>query len=128
MPAVLRRVLLLALATAVTVAGVAFAAPSRMKLHPKTIYHGDVLKITGTPGGGCEHHDTVTLYSKAFPGGGAEFAGVPAVHAEVRSDGHYAKHVRIPTSKHGDYKVGGRCNGGNFASRTLHVTTMPVGE
>jgi hypothetical protein len=128
MPAVLRRIVTLALAATLAVAGVALAAPSKMKLTPKTIYHGDVLKISGTPGGGCDHGDTVIIYSKAFPGGGDEFAGVPAVHAKVVSDGHYAKHVRIPTSKHGDYSVGGRCDGGNFAHRTLHVTSVPAGE
>jgi hypothetical protein len=121
MPAVLRRTVLLALVAALVLAGVALAAPSKMKLTPKTIHAGDVLKVSGTPGGGCEHGDTVIIYSKAFPGGGEDFAGVPAVHAKVVSDGHYAKHVRIPMSKHGDYGVGGRCNGGNFAHRTLHV-------
>ena len=124
----IRRALVLAVVAALALAAVALAAPSKMKLQPKTIYHGDVLKVSGTPGGGCEHGDTVILYSKAFPGGGEEFAGVPAVHAKVVSDGHYAKHVRIPMSKHGDYRVGGRCNGGNFAHRTLHVVTQPVGE
>ena len=128
MPAVLRRALAISLTAVLALAGVALAAPSKMKLFPKTIYHGDVLKISGTPGGGCNHGDTVILYSKAFPAGGEDFAGVPAVHAKVVSDGHYAKHVRIPTSKHGDYNVGGRCNGGNFAHRTLHVTTQPAGE
>ena len=121
MPAVLRRTVLLALVAALVLAGVALAAPSKMKLTPKTIHAGDVLKVSGTPGGGCEHGDTVIIYSKAFPGGGEDFAGVPAVHAKVVSDGHYAKHVRIPMSKRGDYGVGGRCNGGNFAHRTLHV-------
>ena len=125
----LRRIITLGLVATLAVAGVALAAPSKMKLTPKTIYHGDVLKISGTPGGGCSHGDTVTIYSKAFPGGGDEFAGVPAVHAKVVSDGHYAKHVRIPMSKHArDYSVGGRCNGGNFAHRTLHVVSQPVGE
>jgi hypothetical protein len=129
MPAVLRRVPILAVVAALAVAGVAVAAPPRMKLTPKTIYHGDVLKVSGTPGGGCDHGDTVILYSKAFPGGGEEFAGVPAVHAKVVSDGHYAKHVRIPMSRPaGDYRVAGRCNGGNFAHRTLHVVSQPVGE
>ncbi|MEA2353734.1 MAG: hypothetical protein QOH38_676 [Thermoleophilaceae bacterium] len=121
MPAMARRILVLALAATLAVAGIAIAAPPRLKLNPKTIHAGDVLKVTGTPGGGCEHGDTVTIYSKAFPGGGDEFAGVPAIHGEIRSDGHFAKHVRIPMSKHGDYSVGGRCNGGNFAHRTLHV-------
>jgi hypothetical protein len=121
----MRRAVILVLAGALALpAGVAVAGPPHkppFKLDPKTIHAGNVLKVSGKPGGGCGQGDRVTLYSNAFPPG-REFAGVNAVYVKVRSSGKFTKHVRIPSSvPTGDYSVGARCNGGNLGSRTLHV-------
>ena len=54
------------------------------------------------------------VISHAFPRT-HEFAGVPAVLARVRGDGHFRATTRIPRHKRsGRYGVTARCGGGNL--------------
>jgi hypothetical protein len=94
-------------------------APS-LTMTPPVVRPGDVLSLEGSADG-CPAGDTVSLLSKAFPPG-HEFAGVPAVDAQVESDGSFMATTTIPASTApGRYEVTGRCGGGNLGFLE-HVT------
>jgi hypothetical protein len=87
-------------------------APS-LTMTPPVVRAGDVLSLEGAADG-CPAGDTVSLLSKAFPPG-HDFAGVPAVDAQVGSDGSFSVTTTIPASTApGRYEVTGRCGGGNL--------------
>jgi len=109
------RWIVLALAAALLGAGVA-AAAARPEIHvkPDRAYRGEVVRVYGNVAGGCPPGDQVTLISEAFSRA-HEFAGVPAIFAESRSNGSFSKQTRIPrTRSPGRYSIRGRCGGGNL--------------
>ena len=87
-------------------------APS-LTMTPPVVRPGDVLSLEGSADG-CAAGDTVSLVSEAFPPG-HEFAGVPAIEAELGSDGSFSATTTIPeATAPGRYEVTGRCGGGNL--------------
>jgi hypothetical protein len=91
---------------------------------PNPVHAGKRVRVFGNVGGpaGCQPGDQVTLLSFAFSGA-HEFAGVPAVFAKVKANGHYSKRTRIPKGKAPKkYAISARCGGGNFGvTRKLKV-------
>jgi hypothetical protein len=87
-----------------------------------SVHAGQKVRVFGRTGGGCDPSGNVTLLSKAFPHT-HEFAGVPAVFAAQKPNGHYSIRVRIPASRApGRYTITGRCGGGNLGvTRKLKV-------
>jgi hypothetical protein len=88
---------------------------------PNPVHAGSQVRLHGRVPG-CPAGDQVTLISRAFSHR-HEFAGVSAVFATVRSDGHFSVRTRIPrTRKPARYSITGRCGGGNLGfSRHLRV-------
>ena len=109
-----------AVAAAGLLPAAAVAAPT---LHnkPKRVHAGERMRVFGNADD-CPAGDRVTLISHAFPKR-HEFAGVPAVFATVKGNGHYSKRTRIPAGRTPKkYKITARCGGGTFGVvRTLRV-------
>jgi len=109
----LRLLLALLLATIAAGATAAQAAAPRIALSPGTVHRGDAVRVHGTIGG-CAVGDQVALISRAF-GHQHEFAGIPAVYAQVKHGGVYSISTSVPKRlKPGRYSVSGRCGGGNL--------------
>jgi hypothetical protein len=89
---------------------------------PSTVRPGGKVVVSGVAGG-CPAGDSVTLLSHAFSPA-HEFAGVPAVYAQVGSAGRFSTTTTIPgTVAAGRYGVTARCGGGNLGvSATITVT------
>ena len=101
---------------------VRFAVGPSIRTRPRRVRAGRSVRVFGLAGG-CPRGDTVTLLSRAFPAG-HEFAGVPAVSAQVNARDGYSVRVRIPASRApGRYSIGARCGGGNFGV-TGHLTVL----
>jgi hypothetical protein len=80
---------------------------------PNPVHAGKKVRVFGDAGD-CPAGDQVTLLSRAFSHK-HEFAGVPAVFAKVRSNGHYSKRARIPAARTPKkYNITARCGGGTF--------------
>lgn len=87
---------------------------------PSTVRRGGTVLVRGLAQG-CTSGDQVTLISRAFPPA-HEFAGVPAVFAQVGAAGRFSATTRIPSTRRpGTYSVTGRCGGGNLGV-SAHVT------
>jgi hypothetical protein len=101
----------------------AVAAAHFIKVEPKAVEPGHVVRVYGSVGGGCAVGDSATLISSAFKGATKEeFAGVPAVNAKVHKNFRFSVKVRLSKGlKPGKYEIGGRCGGGNFGSAKLRV-------
>jgi hypothetical protein len=98
---------------AALVAAPAAAAAGSLTIRPPSVQRGHVVALKGSADG-CPVGDTVTLLSKAFVHT-HDFAGLPAVYAQVRRGGAFATSTRIPATKApGRYTVTGRCGGGNL--------------
>jgi hypothetical protein len=86
---------------------------------PRSVSAGQAVRVGGLAGG-CPTGDRVTLLSRAFPHTN-DFAGLPAVFANVRPDDTYATFVTIPASTTARrYAITARCGGGNFGV-TAHL-------
>jgi hypothetical protein len=93
--------------------GEALAAAATIHASPNPVHAGNKVRVFGNAGG-CPVGDRVTLLSRAFSHK-HEFAGVPAVFATVKANGHYSKRSRIPASRvPKTYKITARCGGGTF--------------
>jgi hypothetical protein len=110
----------LAAALALALSAATLAAGTSLHVHPHKVEAGHRVHIRGSADG-CPVGDHVALLSKAFSHR-HEFAGVPAVFTRVKSDGRFARHVRIPDRRDGRYSITGRCGGGNLGvTRHLRV-------
>jgi hypothetical protein len=100
---------------------VRFAVGPSIEVRPKRVRAGRVVRVFGLAGG-CPKGEEVALLSHAFPDA-EEFAGVPAVFAEVDAHDGYSVRVRIPAGRTpARYSIGARCGGGSFGvERTLTV-------
>jgi hypothetical protein len=88
-------------------------AAATIHASPNPVHAGQKVRVFGNAGG-CPIGDRVTLLSRAFSHK-HEFAGVPAVFATVRTNGHYSKRTRIPAGRTPKkYKITARCGGGTF--------------
>jgi hypothetical protein len=88
-------------------------AAATIHASPNPVHAGTKVRVFGNAGG-CPAGDRVTLLSRAFSHR-HEFAGVPAVFATVKANGHYSKRTRIPASRAPKkYKITARCGGGTF--------------
>jgi hypothetical protein len=98
------------------------AASPAIHVSPHTVKAGQRVVVSGNASG-CPSGDAVTLLSKAFSHR-HDFAGVPAVYARVKSNGHFGHSVKIPaTTPAGSYTITGRCGGGNLGvTARLRVT------
>jgi hypothetical protein len=94
---------------ALVLAGTVAAATPRLSVHPASIARGGTVIVSGT---GCRAGDLVYLISPPFVG----HAFVPhSVATRARSNGSFARSVRIRTSIHaGRYLITARCGGGNL--------------
>jgi hypothetical protein len=88
---------------------------------PASVRRGGTVVVHGVAGG-CTSGDAVTILSRAFSTA-HEFAGVPAVYAQVGSAGRFSVKTRIPATRApGRYGITARCGGGNLGVRaTLMV-------
>lgn len=121
--------LITALVVLASLAPAALAAGQHyLKVAPRTVKAGKIVRVYGSVAGGCARGDEATLYSLAFKGATRdEFAGVPAVFATVHRNQKFSIRVKLSrTIKPGSYQVGGRCGGGSFGSATLKVTRAPA--
>ena len=99
--------------------GVALAAGPTIKVDPTSVQRGYVVRVFGVVPG-CSVGNQVTLLSRAFSHR-HEFAGVPAISAEVGTNHKSSKRTRIPAGRRpGRYAITGRCGGGNLGV-TAHV-------
>jgi hypothetical protein len=112
---------ILAAAALALLPGEALAASATIHASPNPVHAGTKVRVFGNAGG-CYPGDQVTLLSRAFSHT-HEFAGVPAVFATVKGNGHYSKRTRIPAGRTPKkYKITARCGGGTFGVvRTLRV-------
>jgi hypothetical protein len=102
-----------ALVAVVLLVAPALAAGPTIKVDPKRVPRGEVVRVFGAVPG-CARGNQVTLISRAFSRA-HEFAGVPAVFARVRRGHRYSVRTRIPRRRHpGRYGISGRCGGGNL--------------
>jgi hypothetical protein len=100
----------------------ASAAAPTIKVQPKRVHAGDVVRVSGNAGG-CATGNRVTLISRAFSRAHT-FAGVPAAITKVKPNGRYRVLVRIPGGRQPKrYAVTGRCGGGNFGV-TSHLRVL----
>lgn len=107
------------LVTLLASTGVVLAAGPTIKVDPTSVQRGYVVRVFGTVPG-CAIGDQVTLLSRAFSHR-HEFAGVPAIFAEVGSGHKYSKRTRIPAGRRpARYAITGRCGGGSLGV-TAHV-------
>ena len=91
--------------------GVVLAAGPTIRVDPTTVQRGYVVRVFGVVPG-CEVGNQVRLLSRAFSHR-HEFAGVPAISAEVGTTHRYSKRTRIPAGRApGRYAITGRCGGG----------------
>jgi hypothetical protein len=99
--------------------GVVLAAGPTIKVDPTSVQRGYVVRVFGVVPG-CAIGNRVTLLSRAFSHR-HEFAGVPAISAEVGTGHTYSKRTRIPAGRRPDrYAIRGRCGGGNLGV-TAHL-------
>jgi hypothetical protein len=93
-----------------------------IRVTPARVRAGGRVRVFGSAGG-CPPGDAVTLISNAFPHT-QDFAGLPAVFAEVHANDRYSVHVTIPAARApARYTITARCGGGNFGIvRALTVT------
>ena len=99
--------------------GVVLAAGPTIRVDPTTVQRGYVVRVFGVVPG-CAIGNQVTLLSRAFSHR-HEFAGVPAIFAEVGTGHKYSKRTRIPAGRRPDrYRITGRCGGGNLGV-TAHL-------
>jgi len=110
----MRRVLLIAaIVTLVAATGVALAAEPTIKVSPTTVLQGYEVRVFGVVPD-CPVGNRVTLLSRAFSHR-HEFAGVPAIFAEVKAGHKYSKRTLIPARRQpGRYGITGRCGGGSL--------------
>jgi hypothetical protein len=119
----MRRVLVIGLViTLLASTGVALAAGPTIKVSPTTVLQGYEVRVFGVVPG-CAVGNRVTLLSRAFSHR-HEFAGVPAIFAEVKAGHKYSKRTLIPARRRpGRYAITGRCGGGNLGV-TAHLRVI----
>lgn len=103
--------------------GVRVSADPTIRVQPTKVRAGKLVSVYGYARGCPVGDDELTLISRAFSAR-QEFAGEPAIYADVRNEeGFFRKATRIPTKKRpGKYTITGRCGGGNIGVRaTLRV-------
>jgi hypothetical protein len=101
------------IAALLATAGVVLAAGPTINVDPHRVHRGEVVRVFGVVPG-CARGDQVTLISRAFSHSN-EFAGVPAIFAEVRRGHRYSRRTRIPAKRQPRrYAIHGRCGGGNL--------------
>ena len=120
----MRRVLLIGLAVALLGStGVALAGGPTIRVSPTTVLQGYEIRVFGVVPG-CAVGNRLTLISRAFSHR-HEFAGVPAIFAEVKAGHKYSKRTLIPARRApGRYAIRGRCGGGALGV-TAHVRVIP---
>jgi hypothetical protein len=102
--------------------GVVLAAGPTIKVSPTTVPQGYEVRVYGVVPG-CAVGNRVTLLSRAFSHR-HEFAGVPAIFAEVKAGHKYSKRTLIPARRSPDrYAIRGRCGGGNLGV-TAHLRVI----
>ena len=106
----------------VATTGVVLAAAPTINVEPKRVPRGEVVRVFGVVPG-CAIGNQVILLSRAFSHR-REFAGVPAIFAEVQPGHRYSRRTRIPARRRPDrYAIRGRCGGGNLGvTAYLRVT------
>jgi len=115
-------------AVAVTIAllasaGAVLAGGPTIRVSPTTVLQGYEVRVFGVVPG-CAVGNRVTLLSRAFSHR-HEFAGVPAIFAEVKAGHKYSKRTLIPARRApGRYAIRGRCGGGALGV-TAHVRVIP---
>ena len=119
----MRRVLVVAVMLMLVVStGVALAAGPTIRVSPATVLQGYQVRVYGVVPG-CAVGNRVTLLSRAFSHRN-EFAGVPAIFAEVKTGHKYSRRTTIPARRRpGRYSVTGRCGGGNLGV-TAHLRVI----
>jgi hypothetical protein len=119
----MRRVLVIGLVvTLLASTGVALAAGPTIKVNPTAVAQGYEVRVFGVVPG-CAVGNRVTLLSRAFSHR-HEFAGVPAIFAEVKAGHKYSKRTTIPAGRRpGRYSITGRCGGGNLGV-TAHLRVI----
>ncbi len=105
--------------SAVIVVSTAAASGASIHVSPSNVHRGHTVRVYGSAPG-CS--GPVTLLSQAFVHT-HEFAGVPAVYANVGQGGAYSVNTKIPAGRApAHYVITGRCGGGNLGvSAALHV-------
>jgi hypothetical protein len=104
--------------------GIALAAGPTIKVDPTSVQRGYVVRVFGVVPG-CDVGNRVTLISRAFSHR-HDFAGLPAIFAEVGTGHKYSKSTRIPAGRRpARYAITGRCGGGNLGV-TAHVRVTRV--
>jgi hypothetical protein len=108
-----RLVVVVVIAAMLASAGVVLAAGPTIRVSPTTVPQGYEVRVYGVVPG-CAIGNRVTLLSRAFSHR-HEFAGVPAIFAEVKPGHKYSKRTIIPARRSpGRYAIRGRCGGGNL--------------
>ena len=98
------------------------AAGPTIRVSPTTVVQGYQVRVYGVVPG-CAVGNRVTLLSRAFSHR-HEFAGVPAIFAEVRAGHKYSRRPTIPLRRRpGRYAITGRCGGGNLGV-TAHLRVI----
>jgi hypothetical protein len=90
----MRRMLVIGLVVTLLVStGVAVAGGPTIRVSPRTVLQGYQVRVYGVVPG-CAVGNRVTLLSRAFSHR-REFAGVPAIFAEVKAGHKYSKRTTI---------------------------------
>ncbi len=118
-------------ASAASASASASASSHFLKVSPAKAKPGKTITVSGSVGNGCQTGrpgDVATVYSNAFKGATKRrFAGVPGVYASLSKSkkGAFSFKLKLSTTlKAADYRIGGRCGGGNFGSTKLNVTKL----
>lgn len=128
---VLKKLLATFVGLAVFAASAVAASSHFLKVSPAKANPGKTITVSGSVGNGCQTGrpgDVATVYSNAFKGATKRrFAGVPAVYASLSKSkkGAFSFKLKLSkTLKAANYRIGGRCGGGNFGSTKLNVTKL----
>jgi hypothetical protein len=105
----------------------AWAGPVTLHVSPNPAAAGDTVTLSGSISPISDCAGGLTLISEGFVHT-HDFAGLPAVFADVTSDGTFTATTTVPRSQAaGTYTIRGRCGGGNLgALATLTVRAGPV--
>jgi hypothetical protein len=105
----------------------AWAGPVTLHVSPNPAAAGDTVTLSGSISPISDCAGGLTLVSEGFVHT-HDFAGLPAVFADVTPGGAFTATTMVPRSKAaGSYRITGRCGGGNLGvSATLAVRAGPV--
>jgi hypothetical protein len=102
-------VVVVVIATAVTLVGTLAAATPRLSVQPGSIARGGTITASGN---GCRAGDVVYLISPPFVG---HAFVAHSVATRARANGTFSRSVRVRTSiRAGRYLITARCGGGNL--------------